>query len=147
MLAEEELNSVIREKKKWINEYQHQAHLLNILISDNDKLKDQVNAERNKRAIYFNIYKNLEHQIHFWEEKYKNAILDSLKAEGVKIKIKEKFRKANKKISREISQFCKDIDQYNNLDEPEPDQEYPIRSSKPKRTFAEMILLSKAEKS
>ena len=58
---EEELYEVIKEKKRKETEYQHQCHQMNVLISENSKLKDQVNIERGKRAIYFNIYKNLEH--------------------------------------------------------------------------------------
>ena len=73
----------MKEKKKWQHDAQHQAHILNLLISDNNKLKDLVEAERNKRAIYFNIYKDLEHEISEWEEKYKNVLIESMITEGV----------------------------------------------------------------
>lgn len=56
----------MKEKKRCEHDVQHQAHILNLLISDNNKLKDLVDSERNKRAIYFNIYKDLEHEISEW---------------------------------------------------------------------------------
>ena len=95
---EEEVNNLVKEKKKSETQFQHQCHLLNVLISDNNKLKDQVNTERSKRAIYFNIYKNLEHEIHMWEGKYKNQLIETLKSEGVLAKMKEKFNKSHKKM-------------------------------------------------
>ena len=45
---------------------QQKTRILNILKAENNKLKEQVNGERNQRVIYFNIYKNLEHEIHEW---------------------------------------------------------------------------------
>ena len=69
-------------------------------MSDNSDLKDQVNTQRSKRAIYFNIYKGLEHQIQLWERKYKNQLVETLKVEGVIAKIKEKFHKSTKKMKK-----------------------------------------------
>ena len=38
---------------------QQKIRALNILKSENSKSKNEVNGERNKRVIYFNVYKNL----------------------------------------------------------------------------------------
>lgn len=61
---EDEIMRLLKDRRREETDTQHQAHILNILISENGKLKEQVDSERNKRAIYFNVYKNLEHEIH-----------------------------------------------------------------------------------
>jgi predicted nuclease with TOPRIM domain len=63
---EAEVDKLRKEKRRWELDVEHQASALNALIAENNRLKEQVNVERGKRVVYFNVYKNLEREIHEW---------------------------------------------------------------------------------
>jgi hypothetical protein len=96
----------LRKKEgKVTSEVQQLTNNLNVLISENSKLKSQVDISRNSRVIYSNVYKNIEKEIRKQEYLYKVAIIDYLSYEEVEKKIKDKVHKTAKKIEKDISEL------------------------------------------
>ena len=73
---------------------------LNNLRSENKKLKEEVNAQRDKRVISCNIYKNFEKQIHTWEEKYKDLLIQRKVSEIALEKLIGKFTEIKKRLGK-----------------------------------------------
>ena len=73
---------------------------MNNLKLENKKLKEEVNAQRDKRVIYCNIYKNLEKQIYTWEEKYKDLLIERKVSEIALEKLIGKFSGLKKKLEK-----------------------------------------------
>ena len=92
-LIEEELLKSEKESRQKIR-------ALNNLRSENKKLKEEVNAQRDKRVISCNIYKNFEKQIHTWEEKYKDLLIQRKVSEIALERLIGKFTEIKKKLEK-----------------------------------------------
>ena len=92
-----------KKESKLTSQLQQLTNNLNVLMSENAKLKSQVDISRNSRVIYSNVYKTIEKEIRKHQYLYKQTIIDYLSYEEVGKKLHDKMAKTTKKIEKEIA--------------------------------------------
>lgn len=94
-----------KREAKLTSEVQQLTNNLNVLVSENGKLKAQVDTSRNSRVIYSNVYKTIEKEIRKHEYLYKLAIVDYLCYEEVEKRTADRIAKTAKRIEKDIGEL------------------------------------------
>lgn len=94
-----------RKEARLTSELQQLTNNLNVLVSENGKLKAQVDVSRNSRVIYSNVYKTIEKEIRKHEYLYKLAIIDCLSYEEVHKRAADRLQKTSRRIEKDISEL------------------------------------------
>lgn len=87
-------------------EIQQQTKNLNVLTSENGRLKSEVECSRNSRVIYSNVYKTIEKEIRRHEYLYKLAIVDHLAYKEVQNRLTEKTNTLAKRLEKDIAHLA-----------------------------------------